>query len=149
MCFCLLQFSHSLDFQPPFTHLHPSVYGWGSWRILGQQVGGDGDVLPHGHRDTLGLVVLDGGFFCSMLFSLWASVLSGGLEAGGLEGGGLSAACERFVLWCNQYSLILFDFFFFLLLFVVAIFHVSTVSAVFSPHSPSSGPPFPCDKTET
>lgn len=52
-------------------------------------------------------------FFCSMLLSLWASVLSGGLEAGGLEGGGLSAACERFVLWCNQYSLILFDFFFF------------------------------------
>lgn len=71
-----------------------------------------------------------------------------GLEAGGIEGGGLSAACERFVLWCNQHSLILFDFFF-LLLFVVAIFHVSTVSAVFSPHSPSSGPPFPCDKTET
>jgi len=35
-----------------------------------------------------------------------------GLEAGGIEGGGLSAACERFVLWCNQHSLILFDFFF-------------------------------------
>jgi len=53
-------------------------------------------------------------------------------------------------LCCGVISTHLFSLiFFFVLLFVVAIFHVSTVSAVFSPHSPSSGPPFPCDKTET
>lgn len=119
------------------------------WRILGQQDGGDGDVLPHGHRDTLGLVVLDGGIFCSMLLSLWASILSGGLEAGGLEGGGLSAACERFVLWCNQYSLILFDFFFFSPPFCCCYFSCFHRVGSFLPPLSLLWTPFPCDKTET
>lgn len=87
-------------------------------------------------------------FFCFVLLSLWASALSGGWKQEGLREGGsvqrVSALCCG-VISTHLFSLI----FFFLLLFVVAIFHVSTVSAVFSPHSPSSGPPFPCDKTET
>lgn len=102
-----------------------------------------GTLWPRGHFGaTAGSWRGRAGFcFCTVLPSLWASALHGGWKQEGLEGGGrrLGAACERFVLWCNQYSLILFDFFF-SLLFVVAIFHVSTVSAVFSPYS---RPPFP------
>lgn len=99
-----------------------------------------GTLWPRGHFGTIAGSRRGRAGFCFLLCAPFPLGIGSpwGLEAGGIGGGGgrrLGAACERFVLWCNQYSLILFDFFFFSLLFVVAIFHVSTVSAVFSPYS--------------
>lgn len=88
---------------------------------------------------------------CSLLHGHWLSVGVGSRR--GARGGAqcrLLLAYNCFLLWCNQHSLILFDIFFFSLLFVVAIFHVFTVLAVFSPRlSPAPPSPVIYQKPET
>lgn len=78
VCFCLLVFPFPRF--PASIHTPASQCPWQGerccWGILGQQDGGDRNVLPHGHRDTLGLVVFDGVFFapCSFPFGHQLSV---------------------------------------------------------------------------
>lgn len=84
--------------------------------------------------------------FCTVLPSPWALALHGGWKQEGCKEGGawcrLPLACDRFVLWCNQHSLILFDLFFFLSRFCCCYFSCFHRVGSFLPH-PSLAPPSP------
>lgn len=111
-----------------------------------------GILWPRGHFGAIAGSRRGRAGFCFLLCAPFPLGIGSpwGLEAGGIRGGGgrrLGAACERFVLWCNQYSLILFDFFFFFSPFCCCYFSCFHRVGSFLPLLPA--PPFPCDKPET